>query len=134
MSNENNNDDHVDEDYEFARKHYYNVLEKGEEALDEALDFLKDAEHPRMYEVFAGLMKANSDVADRLMELQKKKREVYNTDQAQLPGSTNNTQNNIYVGSTTDLQRMIHDKKKNGSQTIDQDNDDSDDEDNDDED
>ena len=117
----------VDEDYEAARKYYYNILEKGEEGLDSMLDLAKDSDHPRAWEVFAGLMKANSDVADRLMELQKKKREVHNADQAQLPpGSTNNTQNNIYVGSTTDLQRMIHDKKKSGSQTIDQDNDDSD--------
>lgn len=124
-----NKENDVDEDYEYARKHYYNVLEKGEEALDSMLDLAKDSDHPRSFEVLAGLMKANSDVADRLMELQKKKREVYNTDQAQLPGSTNNTQNNIYVGSTTDLQRMIHDKKKNGSQTIDQDDDSDEDED-----
>ena len=123
------NENEVDEDYEAARKYYYNILEKGEEGLDSMLDLAKDSDHPRAWEVFAGLMKANSDVADRLMELQKKKREVHNADQAQLPGSTNNTQNNIYVGSTTDLQRMIHDKKKNGSQTIDQDNDDSDDDD-----
>ena len=128
MSNDNNNNDHVDEDYEKARDFYYSLMERGDEALENTLDLLKDSDSPRVAEVFAGLMKANSDVADRLMELQKKKREVYNTDQAQLPGSTNNTQNNIYVGSTTDLQRMIHDKKKGGSQTIEQDGDEDEDE------
>ena len=121
------NENEVDEDYEAARKYYYNILEKGDQALESMLDLAQDSDAPRSYEVFAGLMKANSDVADRLMELQKKKREVHNVDQTQLPGSTNNTQNNIYVGSTTDLQRMIHDKKKNGSQTIDQDDDDNED-------
>ena len=122
------NENEVDEDYEAARNYYYNILEKGEEGLENMLDLAKDSDHPRTWEVFAGLMKANSDVADRLMELQKKKREVRNADQAQLPpGSTNNTQNNIYVGSTTDLQRMIHDKKKSGPKTIDQDDDDGED-------
>ena len=55
------------------------------------------------------------------MELQKKKKEVRLIDQKQLPGNGNMTQNNVYVGSTTDLQRMLHDRINEKSTTIDQD-------------
>jgi hypothetical protein len=66
------------------------------------------------------MLKQNAEISDRLMELQKKKKEVRLTDNPQLPNSM--TQNNVYVGSTTELQRMLHnriDEKK----TIDQDDD-----------
>jgi len=54
------------------------------------------------------MLKQNAEIADRLMELQKKKKEVRLVDNPQLPNSM--TQNNVYVGSTTDLQRMLHDR------------------------
>jgi len=124
MSNEENE---VQDDYDYARARYYNLTEKGDEAIDLMLDLARESEHPRAFEVLSNMLKQNAEIADRLMELQKKKKEVRLTDNPQqLPNSM--TQNNVYVGSTTELQRMLHDRI-NEKTTIDQPTDDSDDED-----
>jgi ubiquinone biosynthesis protein Coq4 len=125
MSNENE----IQDDYDFARAKYYNLAEKGDEAIDLMLDLARESEHPRAFEVLSTMIKQNAEVADRLMELQKRTKEVRETDdQKQLPNSM--TQNNVYVGSTTDLQRMLHNKIDQKQQTtIDQADDYEDDED-----
>lgn len=102
----NINKKEVQDDYDFARSKYYNLAEKGDEAIDLMMELARESEHPRAFEVLSNMMKQNAEITDRLMELQKRKKDVTedpNT-QAQL------TQNNVYVGSTTDLQRMIIDK------------------------
>jgi len=120
MSNDN---DEIQDDYDFARSKYYNLAEKGDEAIDLMLDLARESEHPRAFEVLSTMIKQNAEVADRLMELQKKTKDVRNTeDQKQLPNSM--TQNNVYVGSTTDLQRMLHNKIDQKAKTIDQTDDD----------
>jgi len=121
MSNDN---DEIQDDYDFARSKYYNLAEKGDEAIDLMLDLARESEHPRAFEVLSTMIKQNAEVADRLMELQKKTKDVRNTEdqQKQLPNSM--TQNNVYVGSTTDLQRMLHNKIDQKAKTIDQTDDD----------
>jgi DNA-binding MarR family transcriptional regulator len=120
MSDENE----VQDDYDYARARYYSLTEKGDEAIDLMLDLARESEHPRAFEVLSTMLKQNAEIADRLMELQKKKKEVRLTDNPQLPNSM--TQNNVYVGSTTELQRMLH-NRIDEKRTINQD--DSDDED-----
>src|SRR6056297_1123139 len=116
MSSEENE---INDDYDFARAKYYNLAEKGDEAIDLMLDLARESEHPRAFEVLSNMLKQNAEVADRLMELQKKKKEVRLIDNPQqLPSSM--TQNNVYVGSTTDLQRMLH-KRMDENAVIDQD-------------
>jgi len=122
MSDENESE--IQDDYDYARARYYSLTEKGDEAIDLMLDLARESEHPRAFEVLSTMLKQNAEIADRLMELQKKKKEVRLTDNPQLPNSM--TQNNVYVGSTTELQRMLHDRIDE-KRTIDQD--DSDDED-----
>jgi len=96
----------IDDDYEFARQKYYDLMEKGDEALELMLELARSSEHPRAFEVLSNMMKQNAEVADRLMDLQKKKKEVQKVDS--MPGLPNSiTQNNVFVGSTTDLQRML---------------------------
>jgi len=119
MSNEENE---IQDDYDYARARYYNLAEKGDEAIDLMLDLARESEHPRAFEVLSGMLKQNAEIADRLMDLQKKKKEVRLIDQKQLPNQM--TQNNVYVGSTTDLQRMMHKRIEENSTTIDQDTDD----------
>jgi len=121
MSNhdENENENEIQDDYDYARARYYNLTEKGDEAIDLMLDLARESEHPRAFEVLSNMLKQNAEIADRLMELQKKKKEVRLTDNPQLPNSM--TQNNVYVGSTTELQRMLHDRMN--EKTIDQTND-----------
>jgi ubiquinone biosynthesis protein Coq4 len=118
MSNEENE---INDDYDYARSKYYNLAEKGDEAIDLMLDLARESEHPRAFEVLSNMLKQNAEVADRLMDLQKKKKEVRLIDQKQIPNG-NMTQNNVYVGSTTDLQRMLH-KRMDENSVIDQDSD-----------
>ena len=99
------NKDDVDDDYDFARSKYYNLAEKGDEAIELMMELARESEHPRAFEVLSNMMKQNAEIADRLMELQKKKKEVRLKDSKGLPGKL--TQNNVYVGSSTDLQRML---------------------------
>ena len=122
MSNEN---EEIQDDYDYARSRYYNLAEKGDEAIDLMLDLARESEHPRAFEVLSNMLKQNAEIADRLMELQKKKKEVHLKDQDALPNQM--TQNNVYVGSTTELQRMLHDRinqQNDNSDTIDHDDDD----------
>jgi DNA-binding MarR family transcriptional regulator len=121
MSKDNENEE-IQDDYDYARARYYNLTEKGDEAIDLMLDLARESEHPRAFEVLSNMLKQNAEIADRLMELQKKKKEVRLTDNPQLPNSM--TQNNVYVGSTTELQRMLHDRIN--EKTIDQNNNDDD--------
>jgi len=122
MNDENENNNEIQDDYDYARSKYYNLAEKGDEAIDLMLDLARESEHPRAFEVLSNMLKQNAEVADRLMELQKKKKELRLIDQKQLPGNGNMTQNNVYVGSTTDLQRMLHERiDEKTKTTIDQD-------------
>ena len=116
-------DEEIQDDYDFARAKYYNLAEKSDEAIDLMLDLARESEHPRAFEVLSSMIKQNAEVTDRLMELQKKKKEVSLKDQDTLPNQI--TQNNVYFGSTTDLQRMMHDRmNQNNNEVIDQNDDD----------
>jgi len=100
----------IDDDYEFARAKYYNLVDKGDEALELMMELARESEHPRAFEVLSNMMKQNAEIADRLMELQKKKKEAEKVDinAPALPNSM--TQNNVFVGSSSDLQRMLASK------------------------
>tara|TARA_Y100001980_G_C14549032_1_gene330638 strand:+ start:2622 stop:3002 length:381 start_codon:yes stop_codon:yes gene_type:complete len=98
-------DENVENDYEYSKRTYYDLIEKGQNALDDMIDVARNLEHPRAYEVLSGMIKNVSDVNDRLMDLNKKKKDFYKNDIKQIEGNTTN--NNLFVGSTTDLQRML---------------------------
>ena len=104
-------DENVENDYEYSKRTYYDLIEKGQNALDDMIDVARNLEHPRAYEVLSGMIKNVSDVNDRLMDLNKKKKDFYKNDIKQIEGTTTN--NNLFVGSTTDLQRMLKNVKDN---------------------
>ena len=99
----------LEDDYDFSRDQYYKLVEKGEEAIELMMDLARESEHPRAFEVLAGMIKTNADIADKIMELQKKKKDISKQDVVtpQL-GVTNN---NLFVGSTKDLAKMIEDRQ-----------------------
>ena len=105
MTMTKDNDDNVDNDFEFARKTYYDLLVKGSEALEEMMEVARATEHPRAFEVLSGMMKNVADVNGNLLDLHKKKKD-YHKEEApkEIPQTTNN---NLFVGSTSDLQRML---------------------------
>jgi hypothetical protein len=101
-------DQNVQSDYEFSRATYYDLIMKGREALDGMMEVAASTEHPRAYEVLGTIMKNVSDVNDKLMDLNKKKEELEKTDDKVEGGVTNN---NLFVGSTADIQRLILDQQ-----------------------
>ena len=94
----------IRKDYEYTRGNLYSIIEKGQEAINGILELAQETEQPRAYEVAGQLIKSVSDVTDKLMELQKKLKDV-EEDTVQ-KGPTNVT-NALFVGSTADLQKML---------------------------
>jgi len=96
----------VDNDYEYSRDTYYELIEKGKESLELMIEVARESEHPRAFEVLSGMIKNVSDVNDKLMDLNIKNKGI-KEDKRELPQG--NTTNNVFVGSTSDLQRMLQD-------------------------
>ena len=99
----------IEDDYDYSREKYKGIIDRGEQALEGMMQLAMESEHPRAYEVLSGMLKNMADVTDKLMDLQNKKAKLTDTKPESQPGSI--TQNNVYVGSTTDLQRMLINKK-----------------------
>ena len=103
-------DSDKDNDFEFARETLYDMICKGRDGVEEMFEVAKASEHPRAYEVLAKLIKDTADVSNQLLTLQKQKKDLDKVDApttAALPHG--NTTNNVFVGSTTELQRMLKD-------------------------
>ena len=94
----------IRKDYEYTRGNLYSIIEKGQEAINGILELAQETEQPRAYEVAGQLIKSVSDATDKLMELQKKLKDV--EEDAVQKGPTNVT-NALFVGSTAELQKMI---------------------------
>ena len=94
-------------DYEASRAQLHNLVMKGQEAVDGILDVARASDHPRAYEVAGQLIKNVGDVADKLIDLQLKIKEL---DKEEKIGPTNVT-NAMFVGSTSDLQKMLKAQK-----------------------
>jgi len=106
MMTAHDSDSKLDNDIEFARRNYYDILVKGSEAMDEMMEVARATEHPRAFEVLSNMMKTMADVNGNLLDLHKKSKDIRKSDQpAQLPGLTTN--NNVFVGSTAELQKML---------------------------
>ena len=91
-------------DFETGRKNLYNLLDKGNEAIDGILELAQESEMPRAYEVAGQLIKSVSDATDKLMDLQKKLKDVKSEEKQ---GPTSVTNNALFVGSTADLAKLI---------------------------
>lgn len=98
-------DNDVQDDYEYSRRKYRELIDQSSEAMYGMAQLASESEHPRAYEVLSGMMKNIAEVTDKLMDLQKKKIDLSGQKPEQQKGSITN--NNVFVGSTTDLQRML---------------------------
>ena len=98
-------------DYQYARAQLYDIVEKMQESINDAMDVAHDSQHPRAYEVIFNGAKATADVVDKLADLQKKMKDL-NVEEEQKVQQTN-TQNNIYMsGSTAELIQMLKSSQK----------------------
>ena len=100
----------VERDYEYTRGNLYSIIEKGQEAIDGILEVAQDSDMPRAYEVAGQLIKSVSDATDKLMDLQKKLKDVNAEEEKKGPTTVNNA---LFVGSTADLAKLI--KSQNGT-------------------
>ena len=101
------NEQDTDNDYKYQRENFYQLVERGQDAIDGILDLAREGEHPRAYEVAGNLIKQVADVTEKLGDLQtkmKKLKEVPN----QAP---KNVTNALFVGSTAELQKMLKGKE-----------------------
>ena len=94
----------VDNDYKYSRDTYYELVEKGKQSLELMIEVARESEHPRAFEVLSGMIKNISDVNDRLMDLNKKKKDL---DRKEEIKKIANTTNNLFVGSTSELQKIL---------------------------
>ena len=95
-------DTQVQDDFEYARGNLIAAIEKGQEALTDIVSVAGMSQHPRAFEVVATLLKTVADANKDLLELQKRKRDL--TGETAAPTTVNN---NLFVGSTTELQQLI---------------------------
>ena len=99
--------DDITKDYEYTRGNLYSIIEKGQEAINGILELAQDSEMPRAYEVAGQLIKSVSDATDKLMDLQKKVKDVNEDTPQKGPNTVNNA---LFVGSTAELAKLL----KNG--------------------
>ena len=96
----------VDNDYKYQRENFYRLVERGQDAIDGILELAKETEHPRSYEVAGQLIKNVADVTEKLGELQLKMQKL-----KEVPSNApKNVTNALFVGSTSELQKMLKGK------------------------
>ena len=96
----------TEEDYVYSRDKIKNLIAKAEEAIDNMMELASETEHPRAFEVLSGMFKTTTDMMDQLITLQKKRKELTQSEE-QKPSAGNTTNNAIFVGSTTELQKFL---------------------------
>jgi len=96
----------VEKDYEYTRANLYSLIEKGQESLNGIMELAGESASPRAYEVAGQIIKSVADTTDKLMELQKKVKEV---DEEKNKTTNNVTNNALFVGSTSELSKMLKD-------------------------
>jgi hypothetical protein len=99
----------IKDDYELARSTYKDLINTGMRSLDVLAELARESEHPRAFEVLSRAIKDVADTTDKLMELQKNKKAL-NKEEVEEEKKRLVTNNNLFVGSTADLQKMILDK------------------------
>ena len=98
--------ENIETDYRYARENLYNLVERGQDAIDGILELSKETEHPRAYEVAGQLIKTVGETAEKLIDLQSKLKKLEGEEQ-----KVGTQHNHLYVGSTSELQKFL--KKKN---------------------
>ena len=93
----------INNDYAYQRQNFYNLVERGNDAIEGILELAKESEHPRTYEVAGNLIKQVSEVTEKLGDLHEKMRKL-----KEVPDNApKNVTNALFVGSTAELQKMI---------------------------
>ena len=98
----------ADNDYKYSRENYYNLIERGQDAIQGILDIAQESQHPRAYEVAGNLIKQVADTVDKLQDLQGKLKNL-----KEVPNKTTaNIKQALFVGSSAELHKMLKNKNK----------------------
>ena len=100
---EDKNKPDIDNDYDYSRESYYNLIEKGQQAIEGILEIAKEGQHPRAYEVVGQLITNVAQTVDKLQDLQKKLKDL----KAVTKSASPQIKNALFVGSTAELQKML---------------------------
>tara|TARA_B100000586_G_scaffold264332_1_gene234617 strand:+ start:344 stop:748 length:405 start_codon:yes stop_codon:yes gene_type:complete len=100
-------EDNIENDYKYARENLYNLVERGQDAIDGILQLSQETEHPRAYEVAGQLIKTVSETAEKLIDIQKKLKDIEKEND-----NIRTQHNHLYVGSTSDLQKYLKKNKQ----------------------
>ena len=103
------NDQDKGNDYKYSREIFYGLVERGQDAIEGILDIAKESEHPRVYEVAGQLIKTVGETTEKLIDLQAKMKELDKDN-----SMPDKVQNNLFVGSSTELQKLL--KQKNAQE------------------
>jgi len=102
------NDEDIDNDYKYQRENFYNLIERGQDAITGILDLARESETPRSYEVAGNLIKQVAEVNEKLVDLQMKMQKL-----KEVPSNApKNVTNALFVGSTAELQKMLKGDKR----------------------
>ena len=101
--------DDIKKDYDYTRGNLYSIIEKGQEAINGILELAQESEMPRAYEVAGQLIKNVADATDKLMDLQKKLKDVEEEQQSRGPSNVTNA---LFVGSTAELAKLLKSERK----------------------
>ena len=99
-------DDDMDKDYKYQRENFYNLIERGQDAIEGILDLAQESEQPRAYEVAGNLIKNVAEVTEKLVDLQTKMKKLKEVPET----GPKNVTNALFVGSTAELQKMLKEK------------------------
>lgn len=104
----------IEKDYEYSREQLYNLIGKGQEAIDGIMDVARNSDHPRAYEVAFQGIKNIADMTDKLIDLQKKMKTMdEDSSMRKGPSTVNNT---MFIGSTAELQKFLKQSKINNTE------------------
>jgi chaperonin cofactor prefoldin len=106
----NSSSEDIKKDYEYTRGNLYSLIQKGQEAINGILELAQESEMPRAYEVAGQLIKNVADATDKLMDLQKKLKDIEENKQTKGPTTVNNA---LFVGSTADLAKFLKQQTQN---------------------
>ena len=101
----------VDDDFNKTRDNLYKLLKSGQDALNDAMNVARQSEHPRAYEVVGNLMKQLADINEQILNLHAKKQKIMTPREEKKEDAKQVTNNAIFVGSTSDLSKLIQNMK-----------------------
>jgi len=101
----------IDADFERVRRDLFDLSTQGEEAIELMMELARESEHPRAFEVLGQLIKQNAEIGEKVLKLHKSKKEQDKTDEPAAIAQQAATNNNVFIGSTAELQKMLRDEK-----------------------